>query len=390
MSLLQCPNEVLLLITRDLPAVSLSALARTNWLFFNLAQESLLRHSCSEKHAILALSLAAAYRDEKAVRYLLKNGQGFSIREEDGSPLYGPLDSVINYVLQKGPNLIVNHNLTYTCATTPHHAIISGNTTLLKTLLSKGANANLKDSLHGWTSLHQAVHSENYSAIETLLENTPLTLNSRSTFGETTLHIAATLRSSRMCQFLLSHNADPTLQDFSGSTPLALSVSWNNIPTIKLLLNHTPNTTANSTAGCDDGNGVINMQDHNGRTPLHLSAIHYTTPEIPHLLLSAGADPSIRTRAGETPLHYAATYTRPELVDLLLRRSPGIAVNSRDNTGSTPLHWASRSGRMGVVKLLKNAGADTGLVGRCGGCVGRSGSSDRVRKKSGGGGIPWG
>ncbi|CUS10190.1 unnamed protein product [Tuber aestivum] len=388
MSLLQCPNEVLLLITQDLPAASLSAFARASRLFFNLARELLLRHACSERHAVLALSLAAANRDEGAVRYLLENGRGFSIREEDGSPLYGPLNSLIAYILQKGPNLIINHNLTYTCATTPHHAIISGNTTLLKTLLSKGANANLKDSLHGWTSLHQAVHSENYPAIETLLENTPLTLNSRSSFGETTLHIAATLRSPRMCQFLLSHNADPTLRDFSGSTALALSVSWNNLPTIKLLLNHSP--TTNTVAGCGGGKGMINVQDHNGRTPLHLSAIHYTTPEIPHLLLSAGADPNIRTQAGETPLHYAATYTRPELVDLLLRRSPGIAVNSRDNTGSTPLHWATRSGRAGVVRLLKNAGADTGLVGRCGGWVGRSGRSDRVGKRNGGRGISWG
>jgi len=294
---------------------------------------------------------------------------------------------VIAYILQKGPNLIINHNLTYTCATTPHHAIISGNTTLLKTLLSKGANANLKDPLHGWTSLHQAVHSENYPAIKALLENTPLTLNSRSTFGETTLHIASTLRSPGMCQFLLSHNADPTLQDFSGTTPLALSVSWSNLPTIKLLLNYTPSstdtTTTNPPVGCGNRNGVINIQDRNGRTPLHLSAIYYTTPEIPHLLLSAGADPNIRTRAGETPLHYAATYTRLELVDLLLRHSPSVGVNSRDNTGSTPLHWATLSGRMGVVRLLKNAGADTGLVGKCGGWVGRGSGSDRVRKRSG-------
>lgn len=58
-------------------------------------------------------------------------------------------------------------------------------------------------------------------------------------------------------------------------------------------------------------------------------------------------------------------------------------MNSRDNTGSTPLHWATRSGRTGVVRLLKNAGADTGLVGKCGGWVGRGSGSDRVRKRSG-------
>jgi len=92
MSLLQCPNEVLLLVTRNLPASSLSAFAQTSRLFLDLAEELLLQHACSERHAVLALSLAAANRDEKMVRYLLRNGRGFSIREEDGSPLYGPLD----------------------------------------------------------------------------------------------------------------------------------------------------------------------------------------------------------------------------------------------------------------------------------------------------------
>ena len=92
MSLLQCPNEVLLLVMRNLPTASLSSFAQTSRLFFNLAQELLLRHACSERHAVLALSLAAANRDEEMIRYLLRNGRGFSIREEDGSPLYGPLD----------------------------------------------------------------------------------------------------------------------------------------------------------------------------------------------------------------------------------------------------------------------------------------------------------
>ena len=43
---------------------------------------------------------------------------------------------------------------------------------------------------------------------------------------------------------------------------------------------------------------VINEQDYSGHTPLFLSAIHYTTPEILHLF-SAGANPNINTGAGK-------------------------------------------------------------------------------------------
>ncbi|RPB00855.1 hypothetical protein L873DRAFT_746631 [Choiromyces venosus 120613-1] len=96
MSLLQCPNEVLLLITRDLSAASLSAFAQTNWFCFSLAQELLLRHACSDRYGVLAISLAAANRDERMVWFLLKHGRGFSVRHEDGGPLYGPLDRYLN------------------------------------------------------------------------------------------------------------------------------------------------------------------------------------------------------------------------------------------------------------------------------------------------------
>ena len=38
----------------------------------------------------------------------------------------------------------------------------------------------------------------------------------------------------------ISHNGGPILQVISGSTSLALPMSWNNLPTIKLLQNYAP------------------------------------------------------------------------------------------------------------------------------------------------------
>lgn len=98
-------------------------------------------------------------------------------------------------------------------------------------------------------------------------------------------------------------------------------------------------------------------------------ATHYTAREIPRLLPPAGADPNIRRGARGTSLHRAATSARSESVDLLLRHSPNVAVNSSDNTGSMPLHvfhalaaWAL----LGCFRLLKNARAGTGLTGQRG------------------------
>ena len=112
------------------------------------------------------------------------------------------------------------------------------------------------------------------------------------------------------------------------------------------------------------------MQDYNGYTPLFLSVIDYTTPEMLHLL-STGANPNISTRAGEPLLHYAAAFTRCGSVDLSLRRSPYVAVNSRDNTESIPLYKNAPSGRVGVFMPLENTGTNTGLVNIVGASIGK-------------------
>ena len=93
-----------------------------------------------------------------------------------------------------------------------------------------------------------------------------------------------------------------------------------------------------------------------GETPLHLALSKANRPRHEHcvrLLLSAGADPNAttipgaesgafmrdsRTR-GETPLHRAAAYGSPEIIELLL--ATGANRESVDANGDTPLSWAS-------------------------------------------------
>ena len=57
------------------------------------------------------------------------------------------------------------------------------------------------------------------------------------------------------------------------------------------------------------------MKRNGGETPLHIAAIfsHY---EIAKLLISKGADVSVRNYAGITPLDLAK-YKKPEISDLL-------------------------------------------------------------------------
>ena len=105
-----------------------------------------------------------------------------------------------------------------------------------------------------------------------------------------------------------------------------------------------------------------------GETPLHNVLCKAGRPHFAFtvkLLLAHGADPNARTNPnvetgafmrdvrtkGEKPLHRAAAFAPPEIVELLLEHGADRAA--RDCNGDTPLSWASwhlRPGR--VLQLL--------------------------------------
>ncbi len=97
---------------------------------------------------------------------------------------------------------------------------------------------------------------------------------------------------------------------------------------------------------------VLNQKREDGSTILHDVANHY--PEVARILLSAGADPNIQDDEGKTPLHYAAEYNCPESITALL--DAGASVDDiRDKSGDTPLHCAR--GRESI-KVLLDANTD--------------------------------
>ena len=66
----------------------------------------------------------------------------------------------------------------------------------------------------------------------------------------------------------------------------------------------------------------------------------------------------IRSKGGETPLHYAAQRGHVRAAELLV--AAGADVNARDNDRNrlTPLHWAAIYGHSKVVVLLLEHKAD--------------------------------
>lgn len=73
-------------------------------------------------------------------------------------------------------------------------------------------------------------------------------------------------------------------------------------------------------------------------TALHQAAAYGTRQECEALLNTRGTDINAKDDWNATPLHYAASENKVEIVDLLLRR--GASVNVRMTTGETPLGTA--------------------------------------------------
>ncbi|KAK1502160.1 hypothetical protein CTAM01_05598 [Colletotrichum tamarilloi] len=130
----------------------------------------------------------------------------------------------------------------------------------------------------------------------------------------------------------------------------------------------------------------INVRDRDGIAPLHLAVT--VSEDLTKKLLDAGADPTIETYEGLTPLHLAARCRQGNIVGMLLdalhnRGSdkpldspmwrgawlraasaspiPGVNATANGYTNGcdcTPLYFAALSGRPEIVSMLLAAGAN--------------------------------
>ena len=100
----------------------------------------------------------------------------------------------------------------------------------------------------------------------------------------------------------------------------------------------------------------VNAQDQDGRTPLMWAATAGRT-EIMRLLLMHGAAINMQDDEGETALHQAVWATQSEAVKLLLKQHPNLKL--KDRYGNNVLGLTSRVHHfpLGIIRVLEQAGA---------------------------------
>ncbi|XP_058644378.1 ankyrin repeat domain-containing protein 55 isoform X1 [Onychostoma macrolepis] len=205
-------------------------------------------------------------------------------------------------------------------------------------LLRNGAKQNIPDK-NGRLPIHAATAETDFRLMAVLLQQSTLCeINHQDNEGMTALHWASFHNRPEHVQALLQKGADPTLVDKDFKTALHWAVQSGSRLMCSLILDH------------HLGASVINYDDENGKTCVHIAAaagfsdIIYELSRIPETNLQA-LDVDERT-----PLHWAAAAGKDDCVQVLLEL--GVEPNPRDINENTPLTYAMYCGHTACIKLL--------------------------------------
>lgn len=322
MSLLSCPNELLLLIAENLVphAQDLKNLLSTNRRLHFLLQGRLYRLAVSNTSGEPVLHWATKRQHTELLLLLLDHGADPNIRE----------------------------SLTGLSKTALHCAAECGATQLIQPLLDRGARIDLQDA-SGRSALARAITLRHFATACALLDS-GADASAADHGGATALHcvVCATRKTSSDTEALVGRlvasGAVVDCVDCGGATPLYLAVARGYGRVVRLLVEHGADLFLNTERGNDavrravvngdvemarllleQPGADVNHRDGDGRTALHLAAsmtvrgAAWDLEPIIRLLLSKGGDVSIADNQGAR----AAVFARhaPQRVRALLEGS---------------------------------------------------------------------
>lgn len=154
---------------------------------------------------------------------------------------------------------------------------------------------------NGWNSLHKAVYEGNIQAVQEALNTEDI--DSTTTAGLSSLHMAVKKRDLEMLKFLIAKGANIDAQDNKGFSVLYYAVLQNNIPIAKYLLTHE-------------------------------------------------ANPNLKNNIGNAPMHNIAYNSRFEMLELFILFQADLKIEN--DHGMRPYHFAQRKGNKGMMAELIN------------------------------------
>jgi ankyrin repeat protein len=225
---------------------------------------------------------------------------------------------------------------------------------LVRLLIQRGADMEVKDAQSSKTVLHQAV-AHNNCEMAALLLGHGADLNAVGHWGDTLLHTTSNTVTGKadMIHLLIAHGADIEARATSDDTPLIRSSIHRNPHVMAALLEH----------GADAG-----AHNEFGQTTLHWGSrwIDRQHHELAKSLLKHGANVNATDASGRKPLHWLVSSVEGDhLFMLRFLLENGADVNAITNNGLSVLQCALHGHfSADVVPLLLEYGADVSVLNR--------------------------
>ena len=287
------------------------------------------------------------------------------------------LEDTVSYLYQKSPELL--NRAEGTVGTPLQAACFRGNTSLVTQLLQLGSDINQAGGLFG-SALNAAVVRGALEICECLLDkgaDTGLTTreNLMRKGNMNAVQLASLYGFVEVLRLLLDRENNMSIATNEGFTPLCIACIEGEIEVFRLLMARGATYTQSRRGDTPlmlacfndhvqivkellDGDAQVtkNIQDNDGRTPLHAASAKGFL-EVVKLLLESGASSSIAAHTGWTPLHAACNNGFVEVAKLFLNHGASTSVTM--SSGQTPLYLACEMGHLEVVQLLLDRAAGT-------------------------------
>lgn len=253
-----------------------------------------------------------------------------------------------------------------------HIAVTKGNKNIVEQLITYGADIDACDT-NGHTALHKAAVNGQIEIAE-LLINKGADMHARTLdSGAIPLHFAVGKGYEHLVKLFIHKGCDLSCQTDEGLTAIGIATQTGRSDILSLLRDSgakdfylggatgeylselaQKGDTVKVHELLNDNPLLLNCRDRSMMTPLHYAVIEGNT-DLVELLLSKGALVNARTNQGVTPLHIAAREGHGHIVQLLLRYK--AFINTQDDGGEfTPLEYAERAGKNDVAAILKTHG----------------------------------
>lgn len=241
---------------------------------------------------------------------------------------------------------------------------------LAKTLRKMDANAS---DDQGLTLLIHAVRDQKNDLVNVIL-NAGANIDHLDAQGQSALLHAVTANDAEMTRLLLSKGADVNARDGDADSCIGVAAEAGYEDIVEMLVNHAHslnepphkekavfraiNNKLDRCAKLLLEKGPVDIKDQHGNTPL-MAAINAQNSILARYLLTHGANPNLRNKAGESPVFLAMQHGNRELISLF----PPSAVNW-DDANAAGVTIPMLIVQTGNVQHLKQSLTDNNLQRR--------------------------